>query len=139
MKDPHFLLELDVELVTQRFFLFSRVVPGVSGTVSGILKDKDSKCKGSGCGGLLESQKNFHIIPQQVQLIIVRSIAGIGNFLFSYISMSVLDFYLLFFSKIRANIAQLFIGNTRVIPLASFSAGRKVVMGIKNKTKMPAF
>ena len=54
-------------------------------------------------------------------------------------SMHVLDFYKLFFTKARANIALLFIGNTRVIPFASFSAFRTVVMGIKHEAKMSAF
>ena len=53
--------------------------------------------------GLLEIQKN--------QIIIFRCITGIGHFLPSNISMPVLYFDKLFFSKSRVNIAQIFIGN----------------------------
>ena len=80
--------------------------------------------------GLLESQKTP---PRHPSISPNRRIAGIRYFLFPYISTSVLDFYLLFFSKICTNIAWRYICNTWIIPFASFSARRTVVMGIEQE------
>ena len=112
LKDPHLVLQLDVELVTQGFFYFlSYFVKLYMGWVGQF--EVSLKIQNVRYGGVEEMKISFQQHPQgllEIQKMpprhpptspdhYLRHITCIGHFLLSDISMPMLDFYKLFFSE----------------------------------------
>ena len=130
--------------------LFCKAVPGVGGTVWGVLKDKDSKRKGSGHGGdenkVSAAPSRSAWDPEKASTSSHKKSISLSldvlqvSDTFCFLTYLLLCFILRSCSSEKAeNIARFFVDYTRVIPFASFSASWAVVMCIQKEANMSAF